>query len=200
VGYIITSSFFSGVARTWTLVDARLLCYNRYALSSPFCPPFHRPSLMNFVMSFFFLHLVSNKHHTTNHHPICPCTPTHAYHSCCLSHVLSLLLLSLLRRPLHHLAWERYFLYNTSASPPHVFSKLSHASTFLPLPPLRWLTSIINKQKEPALSPLRLDPAEVDTDHESLYNPAPRAAVGRDHCTLLLSYFFSHSVDYNDDS
>lgn len=63
MGYIITSSFFSGVARTWTLVDARLLCYNRYALSSPFCPPFHRPSLMNFVMSFFFF--ISSQTNTT---------------------------------------------------------------------------------------------------------------------------------------
>ncbi|KAH9959971.1 hypothetical protein BC827DRAFT_425872 [Russula dissimulans] len=33
-----------------------------------------------------------------------------------------------------------------------------------------------------------------------MYNPAPRAALGRDHCTLLFSSSFSHSVDCNDGS
>ena len=109
------SSFFSGVARTWTLVDARLLCYNRYALSSPFCPPFHRPSLMNFCHVFFFI----SSNITSQSSRTCLVLPTHAYHRCCCLMFLSLLL-SLLRRPLLRLAWEKYSLYNLSA-PPHTF-------------------------------------------------------------------------------
>jgi len=136
------SSFFSGVARTWTLVDAGLLCYNRYALSSPLCPPFHRASLslMNFIM---FFHLV--QHHTIIIITHLPCTPTHIS-PLLLFHVLSLLLSSLLRRPLLRLAWEQYSLYNLSASPHTFFRNFSriHISSS----PCCRLTSIINNKQK----------------------------------------------------
>jgi len=107
------SSFFSGVARTWTLVDARLLCYNRYTLSSPFCPPFHRPSLMNSVI--FSSRL---KHH--NHHP----SALYSY-----SHVSPLLFcLTFCHYCCRCCSGALYFIllgnnipFTTSLHPPHTF-------------------------------------------------------------------------------
>jgi hypothetical protein len=187
-------------------VDACLLCFNRYAHSSPFCAAFlppHSLSLSNERCHVF--HLV--KQPNTAIIIIIIINPPLSFHHpsssslvLLLIHDLSLAVVCLnvvvhycfrrLGRALY--LWEQYFLYALPSSAlitrtTHTFFR-NFTRTHIFLPPA--YLNVRNKQKgfRSRTACAASGPAAVDTDH--LYDAAPRAATGRDctHCTV--TFFF----------